>query len=44
MTERRPIPVYLSLEEAAECTSVSVKTFSAGSLAGRSRPTAAAIA
>ena len=26
MTERRPIPVYLSLEEAAECMSVSVKT------------------
>jgi excisionase family DNA binding protein len=26
MTERRAIPVYLSLEEAAECMSVSVKT------------------
>lgn len=26
MTERRATPVYLSLEEAAECMSVSVKT------------------
>ena len=26
MTERRAVPVYLSLEEAAECMSVSVKT------------------
>ncbi len=26
MAERRPVPVYLSLEEAAECMSVSVKT------------------
>jgi len=26
MTERRAIPVYLSLEEAAEAMSVSVKT------------------
>ena len=26
MTERRPLPVYLSLEEAAEAMSVSVKT------------------
>jgi excisionase family DNA binding protein len=26
MAERRAIPVYLSLEEAAECMSVSVKT------------------
>ena len=26
MAERRAIPVYLSLEEAAECLSVSVKT------------------
>ncbi|MEO6509501.1 MAG: helix-turn-helix domain-containing protein [Nocardioides sp.] len=26
MAERRPIPVYLSLEEAAEAMSVSVKT------------------
>lgn len=26
MAERRTIPVYLSLEEAAECMSVSVKT------------------
>jgi excisionase family DNA binding protein len=26
MAERRAIPVYLSLEEAADCLSVSVKT------------------
>ena len=26
MAERRAVPVYLSLEEAAECMSVSVKT------------------
>ena len=26
MTERRPVPVYVSLEEAAGCMSVSVKT------------------
>ncbi len=26
MAERRTIPVYLSLEEAADCMSVSVKT------------------
>jgi excisionase family DNA binding protein len=26
MTERRTIPVYLSLEEAADCMSVSVRT------------------
>ena len=26
MVERRPVPVYLSLEEAADCMSVSVKT------------------
>nr|WP_300048475.1 helix-turn-helix domain-containing protein [uncultured Nocardioides sp.] len=26
MADRRAIPVYLSLEEAAECMSVSVKT------------------
>jgi excisionase family DNA binding protein len=26
MAERRAIPVYLSLEEAADCMSVSVKT------------------
>jgi excisionase family DNA binding protein len=26
MAERRSIPVYLSLEEAADCMSVSVKT------------------
>ena len=26
MTERRAVPVYLSLEEAAEAMSVSVKT------------------
>jgi excisionase family DNA binding protein len=26
MAERRAIPVYVSLEEAAECMSVSVKT------------------
>lgn len=26
MAERRPIPVYLSLEEAAEAMSVSVRT------------------
>jgi excisionase family DNA binding protein len=26
MAERRAIPVYLSLEESAECMSVSVKT------------------
>ena len=36
MTERRAIPVYLSLEEAAEAMSVSVKTIrrwiSAGTL------------
>ena len=36
MHERRPVPVYLSLEEAAECMSVSVKTirrwFAAGTL------------
>lgn len=26
MAERRAVPVYLSLEEAAQCMSVSVKT------------------
>ena len=26
MAERRAVPVYLSLDEAAECMSVSVKT------------------
>lgn len=26
MAERRAVPVYLSLEEAADCMSVSVKT------------------
>lgn len=26
MPERRPIPVYLTLDEAAECMSVSTKT------------------
>lgn len=26
MAERRDIPIYLSLEEAAECMSLSVKT------------------
>ena len=26
MAERRPVPVYLSLEDAAQCMSVSVKT------------------
>jgi len=26
MPERRPVPVYLSLEQAADCMSVSVKT------------------
>ncbi|MFC7727340.1 helix-turn-helix domain-containing protein [Nocardioides sp. GCM10028917] len=38
MTERRAIPVYLSLEEAADCMSVSVKTIrrwiSSGTLPG----------
>lgn len=38
MSERRPIPVYLSLDEAAECLSVSVRTvrrwISAGTLPG----------
>ncbi len=38
MAERRPIPVYLSLEDAAEAMSVSVKTIrrwiAAGTLPG----------
>ena len=38
MAERRAIPVYLSLEEAADCLSVSVKTIrrwiAAGTLPG----------
>ena len=44
MAERRAIPVYLSLEEAAEAMSVSVKTIRRWIAAGTLRPTAAASA
>lgn len=42
MSERRTTPVYLSLEEAAECMSVSVKTIRRWMAAGTSRRTGAA--